>query len=275
MRRLRRSPEVRSSFDKAEELVADAGKTVANAEDTVTRPGPTTTRKPADAPSPRRPAKATPARAQGAGQAHQHELSAAGPGPAPAAAATPPAGRPPRGSPPASRARRDPRRGRAQLAAACPSRGDPASTPAVAVVMRPDRLGPPGGPRNSGPNAEPVHDVSASGYAGEVFGLNNALLSLLSLAIVVVQGWALVDCVMRPAKAFEAAGKLTKPAWLAITADRAGRRPAASARSASSAWPGSSPRSSTWSTSAPRSARSRAAATAGSSPGGQPASRTG
>ena len=60
--------------------------------------------------------------------------------------------------------------------------------------------------------------AARSGYAGEVFGLNNALLSLLSLAIVVVQGWALVDCVLRPAKAFEAAGKLTKPAWLAITA---------------------------------------------------------
>lgn len=60
--------------------------------------------------------------------------------------------------------------------------------------------------------------VWRSGYAGHVFGLNNALLSLLSLAIVVVQGWALIDCVMRPTKAFEAAGKLTKPAWLAITA---------------------------------------------------------
>jgi uncharacterized iron-regulated membrane protein len=60
--------------------------------------------------------------------------------------------------------------------------------------------------------------VSASGYAGHVFGLNNALLSLLSLAVLVVQGWALIDCVMRPSKAFEAAGKLTKPAWLAITA---------------------------------------------------------
>ena len=60
--------------------------------------------------------------------------------------------------------------------------------------------------------------VSGSGYAGGVFGLNNALLSILSLAIVVLQGWALIDCVMRPGKAFEAAGKLTKPAWLAITA---------------------------------------------------------
>jgi hypothetical protein len=60
--------------------------------------------------------------------------------------------------------------------------------------------------------------VPQSGYPEEVFGLNNALLSALSLAIVVMQGWALVDCVLRPAKAFEAAGKLTKPAWLAITA---------------------------------------------------------
>ena len=58
----------------------------------------------------------------------------------------------------------------------------------------------------------------SSGYAGQVFGLNNALLSLLSLAVVVLQGWALIDCVMRPSKGFEAAGKLTKPAWLAITA---------------------------------------------------------
>jgi heparin binding hemagglutinin HbhA len=52
VRRLRRSPEVRSSFDKAEELVADAGKTVAKAEDAVTKPGPTTTRKPASKSAP-------------------------------------------------------------------------------------------------------------------------------------------------------------------------------------------------------------------------------
>jgi len=60
--------------------------------------------------------------------------------------------------------------------------------------------------------------VVRSGYPERVFGLNNALLSALSLAIVVMQGWALIDCVIRPTKAFEAAGKLTKPAWLAITA---------------------------------------------------------
>ena len=49
-------------------------------------------------------------------------------------------------------------------------------------------------------------------------GLSNGLLTILSLAVLVLQGWALVDCVTRPANAFEAAGKLTKPAWLAITA---------------------------------------------------------
>jgi 4-amino-4-deoxy-L-arabinose transferase-like glycosyltransferase len=50
-----------------------------------------------------------------------------------------------------------------------------------------------------------------------VFGLSNALLSAISVAVLVLHAWALVDCVTRPANAFEAAGKLTKPAWLAIT----------------------------------------------------------
>lgn len=58
----------------------------------------------------------------------------------------------------------------------------------------------------------------ANGYAGGVFGLNHALLTFLSLAILVLQAWALIDCLTRPTNAFEAAGKLTKPAWLAITA---------------------------------------------------------
>jgi hypothetical protein len=50
-----------------------------------------------------------------------------------------------------------------------------------------------------------------------VFGLNNALLTLLSLAVTVMQAWALIDCITRPTTAFTVAGKLTKPAWLAIT----------------------------------------------------------
>ena len=37
--------------------------------------------------------------------------------------------------------------------------------------------------------------------------------SLLALAL-----WALVDALVRPATGFVAAGKLTKPGWVAITA---------------------------------------------------------
>ena len=58
VRRLRRSPEVRETFDKAQQLVAEAGETVAKAEDSVTRPGPTSTRKPAATRTPA--AQATP-----------------------------------------------------------------------------------------------------------------------------------------------------------------------------------------------------------------------
>src|SRR5829696_316400 len=47
VRRLRRSPEVVSAFDRVEEVVADAGEAVATAEEKVTTPGPATTRKPA------------------------------------------------------------------------------------------------------------------------------------------------------------------------------------------------------------------------------------
>ena len=60
VRRLRRSPEVKETFDKAEELLADAGKTVATAEEKVTRPGRPTTRQPAEARTPA--AKTAPAR---------------------------------------------------------------------------------------------------------------------------------------------------------------------------------------------------------------------
>jgi len=35
--------------------------------------------------------------------------------------------------------------------------------------------------------------------------------------ILVLQVWAAIDCVTRKAAAFPAAGKLTKPAWLALT----------------------------------------------------------
>jgi hypothetical protein len=42
--------------------------------------------------------------------------------------------------------------------------------------------------------------------------LNNVILAGLLILFV----WALVDCAIRKAAAFPAAGKLTKPAWLGI-----------------------------------------------------------
>jgi hypothetical protein len=43
------------------------------------------------------------------------------------------------------------------------------------------------------------------------------LLGLYWLTLALVT-WALVDAVIRPATGYVAAGKLTKPAWVAITA---------------------------------------------------------
>ncbi len=39
---------------------------------------------------------------------------------------------------------------------------------------------------------------------------------IITVATLVVEIWAIIDAAIRPAAAFVAAGKLTKPAWLAI-----------------------------------------------------------
>jgi uncharacterized protein DUF2516 len=44
------------------------------------------------------------------------------------------------------------------------------------------------------------------------------LFEALYWAVVALAGWALVDALIRPATGYVAAGKLTKPAWGAITA---------------------------------------------------------
>ena len=44
------------------------------------------------------------------------------------------------------------------------------------------------------------------------------LLLLLGVGALVLKLWALVDSITRPGPAFPAAGKLTKPAWIAILA---------------------------------------------------------
>lgn len=46
----------------------------------------------------------------------------------------------------------------------------------------------------------------------------DVLLLGLNLVVTALAVWALVDAALRPAAAFPAAGKLTKPAWLAILA---------------------------------------------------------
>jgi hypothetical protein len=38
----------------------------------------------------------------------------------------------------------------------------------------------------------------------------------LAIAAFIVEAWAFVDAIIRPAQAFPAAGKLTKPIWLII-----------------------------------------------------------
>lgn len=43
------------------------------------------------------------------------------------------------------------------------------------------------------------------------------LLSVIGLGLLVLKIYAFVDCLRRPEAAFVAMGKLTRPAWLAIT----------------------------------------------------------
>jgi len=49
-----------------------------------------------------------------------------------------------------------------------------------------------------------------------MFSLSFGLVRLIDLGLLVLVGWALVDAATRPAAAYVAAGKQTKPIWLAI-----------------------------------------------------------
>jgi uncharacterized membrane protein len=49
-----------------------------------------------------------------------------------------------------------------------------------------------------------------------VFELEYTVMNFITLALLVIKLWALVDAVLRPAEAFSAADKLTKTAWLWI-----------------------------------------------------------
>lgn len=50
----------------------------------------------------------------------------------------------------------------------------------------------------------------------QVFQLENTLLTGLTLVVFVAAVWAFVDALTRRAEVFDAAGKLTKPAWLLL-----------------------------------------------------------
>jgi hypothetical protein len=48
--------------------------------------------------------------------------------------------------------------------------------------------------------------------------IERGLLLVVLLGVLALQLWALVDCITRKAPAFPAAGKLTKPTWILLTA---------------------------------------------------------
>ena len=52
----------------------------------------------------------------------------------------------------------------------------------------------------------------------DLSGPSGLLLTALFLGLLVLKAYAFADCLRRPAGAFVAYGKLSKPAWLAITA---------------------------------------------------------
>ena len=51
-----------------------------------------------------------------------------------------------------------------------------------------------------------------------MLSFDGLLLTGLHYAVLALAVWALVDALIRPAQSYVAAGKLTKPAWVAITA---------------------------------------------------------
>jgi hypothetical protein len=51
-----------------------------------------------------------------------------------------------------------------------------------------------------------------------MFGVDTLLVSVLGLGALVLKVWALADAVYRPGPYYAAAGKWSKPAWVAILA---------------------------------------------------------
>lgn len=49
-----------------------------------------------------------------------------------------------------------------------------------------------------------------------IFAFQDIVTSVSVLALLALKVWALVDALLRPAEAYVATGKMTKPAWLLI-----------------------------------------------------------
>lgn len=49
-------------------------------------------------------------------------------------------------------------------------------------------------------------------------GFDSALFAVITYAVLALGAWATVDAIIRPAPGYVAAGKLSKPAWVGITA---------------------------------------------------------
>jgi hypothetical protein len=50
----------------------------------------------------------------------------------------------------------------------------------------------------------------------QAIGFESTVMNWVFLALLAVKLWAFIDALIRPAQAYVAAGKLTKPAWLLI-----------------------------------------------------------
>jgi hypothetical protein len=60
--------------------------------------------------------------------------------------------------------------------------------------------------------------VRAASLFGGIVSAQQILFLVLYVAIFLLCAWALVDCLLRPTRAFPAAGKRTKTFWLLLTA---------------------------------------------------------
>lgn len=50
----------------------------------------------------------------------------------------------------------------------------------------------------------------------DIFGIESLLLTVISLVLFAAKAWAFIDAISHRPEAFEATGKMTKPAWLLI-----------------------------------------------------------